>query len=186
MTAARATVPRSPVALAWLVATSLFISCADQDNPVLPSSGGIIGPGGSSTGARSDAGTTVGDVGAALPDDALSGGGTGVEPGTDALFGSPCDLLKQNCVKTSEGCYPVGGKGICLPSGLHTALMTCLADTDCDRGLVCLPTPGLGDNGLCEPICERTGNGVPAICPGQICATRGDDFPTGVGLCSSS
>jgi hypothetical protein len=178
MSTSRAPFPAT-TALICLAAATLAAGCADQQNPVLPPYTGPTDPGGTLTSGMSDAGPTK-----LL--DAASVGATEDAVGTDALLGTLCDLLAQNCADHRYGCYPVGGQGICERAGIQQALMTCQVDTDCDRGLVCLPIQGLGSQGLCEPICERRGNSVPTICPSQVCAARGPDFPANVGVCSSS
>jgi hypothetical protein len=152
--------------IAWLAL--LCAGCADEKNPVLPPSGTPTNPGGTSSTTRSDAGATVSEAGQILPDTLPAAD----EVGSDALFGAPCDLLKQDCidsVNNRKGCYPVGGTGVCLTAGIHVAWMTCTKDTDCDRGLVCVLSSGVGSQGLCAPLCDAGKLGTASDCTSRTC-----------------
>jgi hypothetical protein len=170
----------TPIGLLWLVLVTQTVGCADEKNPVLPpSTGGPGVTGGSSSSSKSDAATAASEAGQASEDVLASS-----DEVNGALLGPPCNLLEQDCIDGRNGCYPVGGAGVCLRAGIRTELMTCLVDTDCDRGLVCVPLSGLGSQGLCEPLCELK-SGAARACPTQICAQR-DGYPEGIGACTSS
>jgi len=172
---------RPATSLGWVV-LCLAAGCAEQDNPVLPSSSGH---GGVSLGGRPDSGAAL-DAGTATPD-AATDATAGNEVGSDAIISGACNLLEQNCPTSPirQGCYPAAGRGVCEPAGALAELQTCSLDTDCDRGLVCsiVSTAPLAQ-GLCQRICALT-NGVAAICPSQICAQQRTGFPPGIGACTA-
>jgi hypothetical protein len=139
-------------ALAGLVLAMLGLGCADQSNPVLPSSGG---PGSVGTSGHLDA--EASEVAAATGEDAI---GTSTVTDTDASV-TGCDLLKQNCqalgLGVGTGCYPVGGAGRCLPAGGVGALGSCVVGNDppdCAPGFVCIALSNGLDAGYCLEICD--------------------------------
>jgi hypothetical protein len=134
--------PSATWSLAALLGALAFASCADEANPMLPSS---EPPNPLSTQAGSMGGTGV--VSTGQPNVA-----TGVT-GTDALptLGAECDLLAQNCHDSSLACYPVSGAGRCDTAGSNLAQGSCTASKDCIGGLACIDTPTIGP--VCLPLC---------------------------------
>ena len=169
-------------ALAGLVLGLLAPACADQANPVLPSTGG---PG--SVGAIGHSDAAEGEVG---PMSDVADATLSPTSGSDAI-NIACDLLKQNCSTSGLGqgfgCYPVGGAGRCEAAGGIGAFGSgCTADTDCSVGLVCVSQSAGFNFGACQPICDMTDPTAANCVTGQVCQVMpGFDKATGVGRCNT-
>jgi hypothetical protein len=152
-------------------------ACAAKDNPVLPPSG-MSHPVGQVAGVSAlDAGDAARDFGDTL-DSAAN---------TDAST-SACDLLRQDCARLSDGCYPsvASGGGRCMTAGATGALGTCVLGEDpqaCAAGLVCIALTAGITLGQCLYLCDVS-NSAFTCGAGSLCQPL-PSLPrtTGVGYC---
>jgi hypothetical protein len=152
--------PLRGVAFAYLLLAGGGLACADQANPVIPSTPGI--PGGHVGGA--------GD--AAVGEDAAD---TAPVARTDGATAVTCDLLKQDCPASPisslpQACYPEGGIGRCETIGDgKPAFAPCDVNTDCSRGLACITPCGYAHS-ECQPLCDVADPlGATDCADGQVC-----------------
>ena len=158
--------------LAGVLALGLF-ACAEQANPVIPSTPNL--PGTQATGGG-DAAATQAD---ASPD---------TEPArTDVTTVAVCDLLRQDCPLhplsgQPQACYPESGVGRCETIGDgKPAFAPCTVNTDCDRGLACVTPCGLSFP-ECQYLCDPNADLASTNCASdQVCSTL--DSSHTVGIC---
>ena len=157
--------PARRAALACLALAFAGTACADQGNPVVPSTPNL--PGGQVTGSG-DAATGGADTKDTAP-----------VTRTDATTVVTCDLLKQDCPPSPisalpQACYPEGGIGRCETIGDgKPAYALCDANTECDRGLACVTVCG-SPSPECQPICDVTDPLGATDCPdGYVCQAFG-------------
>jgi hypothetical protein len=168
-----------PASLTWLTAALLSLGCADQSNPVLPSTGV---PGTTSSAIRVD-GSATSEAGW-VTSDAQPDTFAEDEVGSDAFLGTPCDLLVQNCPSALEACYPLAGAGYSQPKGDVGVQGDCDLIRDvafCDRGLACIPRVPGETPGVCLRICSLE-NPTLYCGQGNSCVPS-SQFPSKVGYC---
>ncbi|MBN2575742.1 MAG: hypothetical protein JXP73_14345 [Deltaproteobacteria bacterium] len=176
---------------AWLAVAWLGLGCAEQNNPVLPSSSGS--PGGVSSTVRIDAaGKADTQGGGAAVDTVTEGDAQAADAGESDASYLPCDLLAQDCPRASDACYPVGytGQGGCQLRGEVMEMSSCTVGEDqpvCGRGWACVPVEGASLNGMCYKMCDLREE-VSSYCPAYyVCAqTRGLPLPANVGVCTGA
>lgn len=155
-------------------------ACAAKENPVLPPSGATHPVGQVGGVSVLDAGGAAGDLG-----DTSDTSDTA--DNTDAST-SACDLLRQDCARLSDGCYPSvsAGAGRCMPAGATGAFGTCVLGEDpqaCAAGLVCIALTAGVTLGQCLYLCDVSDASF-TCGAGSLCQPL-PSFPrtTGVGYC---
>lgn len=148
-------------AFACLGLAFVGLACAEESNPVLPSTPTI--PGGQTIGSG-DAGTGGSDTNDATP-----------VTRNDAATVVTCNLLAQDCsadpvTYLPRACYPEAGIGRCRSIGDGMpAFAPCDVNTDCGRGLACV-TPCGSPSRECQPICDVTDPlGATDCADGYVC-----------------
>jgi len=168
--------------VAWLALGLGAQGCADQRNPVLPSSTGSHG--GTSAGEGNDGGQAaeaLAVVDTQVARDATGGSYTDAAPGSgpDASLVT-CNPFKQDCPSSPpRACYPdpTSGVGSCQLPGGGAVLVSCDTSLDpfsCYPGLVCVPVALPQTIGFCYTICDTSdpvacgfGNAACAPVPGM-------------------
>lgn len=111
-----------------------------------------------------------------------AGGGSGADysppdtPPPDTAIDTTmpvCNLLKQDCPKVGQACFPdegLSGGLMCLPyGGSRDTVSPCGAHSECDKGWVCMITSASVGFRRCTPICPRT-----TCPPSQSCKLFGN------------
>ena len=106
-----------------------------------------------------------------------------VQPGTSErpLVCAPaplsCDPLAQDCVDTTDGCYPGTAQPGCFPAGQFPLGSACTYSNDCLKGSSCV---GSAMSRSCRQLC-RFPSGDP-VCPTGTGCTRLSSSMT-IGVC---
>jgi hypothetical protein len=94
--------------------------------------------------------------------------------------GIACDVIQQDCVNPSEGCYPMPtGARACASAGRRGEGAPCAQSTECVGGFACLGV-GLGAPRVCHRMCAP--NGTTNRCgEGQSCLLLSNPY---FGVCT--
>lgn len=89
-----------------------------------------------------------------------------------------CDLLTQDCVNPTEGCFPGSGGAACFPAGSVGPAAACMYSNDCQKGYAC---SGAAGSPQCKQLCAFPVGSAGPSCDAGTC-TRLTTSQT-VGVC---